>query len=128
MEFSPPYLIYLGDAKDSLAAKTGQGIVDWRPEWALGQLRLPDCQADLGIPDLDVVEAVEQGAKTLVIGTVSPGGVLPDSWSEVIVAAVEQGMDIASGLHTRLSSIPAIADAASRTGMRLFDVRHPDRT
>lgn len=128
MEFSSPYLIYLGDAKDSLAAKTGQGIVDWRPEWALGQLRLPDCHADLGIPDLDVAQAARQGAKTLVIGTVSPGGVLPERWSEVIVSAIEQGMDVASGLHTRLGSIPAIADAASRKGTRLFDVRHPDRT
>ncbi|MEE8077943.1 MAG: N-acetyltransferase DgcN [Pseudomonadales bacterium] len=128
MQFSPPYLIYLGDAKDSLAAKTGQGIVDWRPEWALGQLRLPGCHADLGIPDLDVVQAAGQGAKTLVIGTVSPGGVLPDSWSEVIVSAIEQGMDVASGLHTRLSSIPAISEAASRKGVRLFDVRHSDRT
>ena len=128
MQFNPPYLIYLGDAKDSLAAKTGQGIVDWRPEWALGQLRLPGCHADLGIPDLDVVQAAGQGAKTLVIGTVSPGGVLPDSWSEVIVSAIEQGMDVASGLHTRLSSIPAISEAASRKGVRLFDVRHSDRT
>ncbi|MCZ6459345.1 MAG: DUF1611 domain-containing protein [Gammaproteobacteria bacterium] len=128
MQFNPPYLIYLGDAKDSLAAKTGQGIVDWRPEWALGQLRLPGCHADLGIPDLDVVQAAGQGAKTLVIGTVSPGGVLPDSWSEVIVSAIEQGMDVASGLHTRLSSLPAISEAASRKGVRLFDVRHSDRT
>ncbi len=128
MQFNPPYLIYLGDAKDSLAAKTGQGIVDWRPEWALGQLRLPGCHADLGIPDLDVVQAAGQGAKTLVIGTVSPGGVLPDSWSEVIVSAIEQGMDVASGLHTRLSSIPAISEAASRKGVRLFDVRHSERT
>lgn len=128
MQFSPPYLIYLGDAKDSLAAKTGQGIVDWRPEWALGQLRLPGCHADLGIPDLDVVQAARRGAKTLVIGTVSPGGVLPDSWSAVIVSAIEQGLDVASGLHTRLSSIPAISEAASRKGVRLFDVRHSDRT
>lgn len=128
MEFSPPYLIYLGDAKDSLAAKTGQGIVDWRPEWALGQLRLPGCHADLGIPDLDVEQAAGQGAKTLVIGTVSPGGVLPDSWSEVIVSAIEHGMDVASGLHTRLGSLPVIAEAASRQGRRLFDVRHPART
>ena len=34
-----PYLIFLGDVPDALAAKTGLGIVDWRPEWCLGQFR-----------------------------------------------------------------------------------------
>ena len=127
MDIRPPYLIYLGDAKDGLAAKTGQGIVDWRPDWAVGQLRLPACKADLGIPDLPVEQAVAAGAKTFVIGTVSPGGVLPDTWTEVIVSAIECGMDVASGLHTRLKSVPEIAAAAHARERRLFDVRHPDR-
>ena len=71
-----PYLIFLGDAKDVLAAKTGQGIVDWRPDWVLGQLRFPECRADLGITDMNIAEAVAAGARTLVIGTVNPGGIL----------------------------------------------------
>ncbi|MDP5359458.1 MAG: DUF1611 domain-containing protein, partial [Paracoccaceae bacterium] len=32
-----PYLLFLGDAPDQLAAKVAQGIKDWRPENALGQ-------------------------------------------------------------------------------------------
>ena len=40
MVIDPPYLIFLGDVPDALAAKTGLGIVDWRPEWCIGQLRL----------------------------------------------------------------------------------------
>lgn len=70
----PPYLIFIGNAEDQLAAKTGQGIVDWCPERALGQLRLPDFRADLGIPDMSVEAAAEAGARTLVIGAVNPGG------------------------------------------------------
>lgn len=128
LDIRTPYLIYLGDAKDGLAAKTGQGIVDWRPEWAVGQLRLGACKADLGIADLTVQEAVAAGAKTFVIGTVSPGGVLPSAWTEVIVSAIEQGLDVASGLHTRLESVPEIAAAAANYERRLFNVRHPDRT
>ena len=27
-----PYLLFLGNAKDQLAAKTAQGVADWRPE------------------------------------------------------------------------------------------------
>ncbi|MFN7322417.1 MAG: DUF1611 domain-containing protein, partial [Methylobacterium sp.] len=42
-----PYLMFLGDVPDQLAAKTAQGIVDWRPEWCRGQLRLAGCKADL---------------------------------------------------------------------------------
>ncbi len=124
---TPPYLIFLGSAKDQLAAKTGQGVVDWRPEWALGQLRLPDCRADLGISDMEISDAVAAGARTLVIGTVSPGGVLPESWSEQICTALSAGLDVASGLHTPLESIPAVAEAAQRHGRRLRDVRLPQR-
>ena len=35
-----PYLLFLGDAPDQLAAKVAQGIKDWRPENAVGQFRM----------------------------------------------------------------------------------------
>ena len=43
MDIQHPYLLFLGDAKDQLAAKTAQGIAHWRPEWCLGQRRLEGC-------------------------------------------------------------------------------------
>ncbi|HEY5680825.1 MAG TPA: N-acetyltransferase DgcN [Pseudomonadales bacterium] len=119
-----PYLIFLGSAHDQLAAKTGQGIVDWRPQNCIGQLRLPECQADLGLPDLSVAEAAAAGARTLVIGTVSPGGSLPEKWLPILHAALANGLDIASGMHDRLDSFPEIRDAAARHDRRLVDVRH----
>jgi len=45
-----PYLLFLGDAKDALAAKVAQGIRDWRPGNAVGQMRLAGCVADLAFP------------------------------------------------------------------------------
>ena len=39
MDIAKPYLLFLGDVHDQLAAKTAQGIVDWRPEWCVGQRR-----------------------------------------------------------------------------------------
>lgn len=125
---NPPYLMFLGDVPDALAAKTAYGIVDWRPEWCLGQLRLPGCKADLGIADLTIAEAAAKGARTMIVGVVNAGGVLPDHWVDVIVGAIEAGFDVASGLHTRLASKPAIAEAAERHGRQLFDVRHTDRS
>lgn len=128
MEILPPYLLFLGDAPDALAAKTAQGVADWRPELCLGQLRLDGCKADTGLPDLDVSEAARRGARTLVLGVVNAGGLLPEAWVDVLVAALAAGLDLASGLHTRLSSIPALREAAARHGRRLIDVRHSDRS
>lgn len=128
MLIHPPYLLFLGDAHDQLAAKTAQGIADWRPEWCLGQVRLPGCKADLGLADLTIAEAARRGARTLIVGVANAGGVLPDHWTSQIVAALEAGLDVASGLHTRLASRPAIAEAAQRLGRALLDVRHSQET
>ncbi|MBC6406404.1 MAG: DUF1611 domain-containing protein [Rhodospirillales bacterium] len=125
MQLKRPYLLFLGDVPDRLAAKTAQGIKDWRPEHCLGQLRLPGCRADLGIRDMTLEAAVEQGARTLVVGAVNRGGVFAPSWIEAIVKAIGLGMDVATGLHTRLSEVPAIAEAAARQRIELFDLRHP---
>ncbi|MEI8144313.1 MAG: N-acetyltransferase DgcN [Alphaproteobacteria bacterium] len=125
MDIAKPYLLFLGDVPDQLAAKTAQGIVDWRPDWCVGQLRLEGCKADTGLDDMTIQAAVKKGAKTLVVGVVNAGGVLPDHWITSIVAAIEAGMDVATGLHIKLADVPAIAAAAAKHGRTLHDVRHP---
>ena len=120
-----PYLLFLGDAPDVLAAKVAQGIRDWRPNSCLGQLRLEGCKADLGLPDMTVAEARAAGAQTLVIGAANRGGVISPKWLETLIAAADAGMDIASGLHNRLTAQPALAEAADRAGTMLYDVRVP---
>ncbi len=124
MQIVTPYLLFLGDVPDALAAKTALGIVDWRPEWCVGQLRLPGCKADAGIPDLTIAEAKAAGVATMIVGAVNAGGVLPEHWVTTIVAALDAGLDVASGLHTRLGDVAAIRDAAARNGRALHDVRH----
>ena len=128
MEIAHPYLLFLGDVPDALAAKTAAGIVDWRRDWCLGQNRLEGCAADTGLPDLSIPDAAQQGAKTMIVGAVNAGGRLPDHWVSSIVAALDAGMDVASGLHVRLASIDAIQEAAERNGRQLFDVRHSNET
>ena len=56
-------------------AKTGAGIAYWRRELCCGQLRLPGCNADTGLPDLDLQTAWQRGARSLVIGIAPMGGV-----------------------------------------------------
>jgi uncharacterized NAD-dependent epimerase/dehydratase family protein len=122
-----PYLLFLGDAHDQLAAKTARGIVDWRRDWCLGQLRLEGCQASAGIPDVSIAEAAEAGARTLVVGVANRGGIIPDNWLDTLIEALERGMDLASGLHMRLTDIDMLSDKARQMGASLYDVRHPDR-
>lgn len=126
MAIATPYLLFLGDVPDALAAKTAYGVVDWRRDWCVGQMRLPGCRADTGLPDMGIPEARAAGARTFVVGAVNAGGVLPEHWIATIVEAIAAGMDVASGLHVRLGSIAPIREAAERRGARLHDVRHAD--
>ncbi len=120
-----PYLLFLGDAPDQLAAKVAQGIRDWRPENAVGQLRLPGCGADVKVPDMDLAAAKAAGAKTLVIGVANRGGVISEAWKEVLIEALGMGFDIASGLHNLLRDENDLMAAARVNGRTLFDVRIP---
>ena len=123
MQIPHPYLLFLGDVQDQLAAKTAQGIVDWRQEWCLGQFRMPGCKADVGLPDMSIEEAAQAGAKTLIVGVANAGGVLPEPWTPHIVEALAAGLDVAAGLHMKLGDRPTVADAAYRYGRKLYDVR-----
>ena len=121
-----PYLLFLGDAPDALAAKVAQGIADWRPEFAVGQFRLPGCKADLGLPDMDLETAKAAGVKTLVIGVANRGGVISPEWKHVLIDALMAGFDIASGLHNLLRDEPDLVAVADAEGRTLHDVRVPD--
>jgi uncharacterized NAD-dependent epimerase/dehydratase family protein len=126
-EIEHPYLLFLGDAKDQLAAKTANGVKVWRPDWCLGQFRLPNCNADLGLPDMTMEEAAAAGVKTVILGVANRGGTIAQDWIDELVKALNLGMDIASGLHTQITTIPALVEAAKANGRTLFDVRHPTR-
>lgn len=125
MHISAPYLLFLGDASDPLAAKVAQGIKDWRPDSALAQFRMPGCQADLQIPDMTISDAKAAGVKTLVVGVANRGGVISEAWISILLEALDAGMDIAAGLHNKLNDVPELASKASKLNRTLFDVRHP---
>ncbi len=120
-----PYLLFLGDAPDQLAAKVAQGIKDWRPENALGQFRMEGCGADVGLSDMSLQDGLDAGAKTLVIGVANRGGFISDEWKKVLVQALEMGYDIASGLHNLLRDEDELKRAAAVNGRTLHDVRIP---
>ncbi|AFE58685.1 N-acetyltransferase DgcN [Rahnella aceris] len=119
-----PYLLFLGDVMDPLAAKTARGIHVWRPEACVGQIRLVTDSVSLGLPDLDIATAKAQGAKTMVLGTANSGGKLPAHWIDSIKAAISAGLNVANGLHQGLNDIPELVALAAENNVQLFDVRH----
>ncbi|MBL4806615.1 MAG: DUF1611 domain-containing protein [Rhodobacteraceae bacterium] len=120
-----PYLLFLGDAPDPLAAKVAQGIRDWRPDFAKAQFRLAGCKADMGLPDMTMAEAVAAGIKTIVIGVANRGGMIAPDWIAALREGLEAGMDIASGLHNLLTDEGELVAAAQVNGRTLHDVRIP---
>ncbi|MCA8943568.1 MAG: DUF1611 domain-containing protein [Planctomycetes bacterium] len=121
----PPYLLFLGDAADDAVAKTATGVAHWRPDSCVGEFALDGCGATTGLPRMTPTEAVAAGAKTLVVGVANAGGVIHPSWTRALHDALRAGLDLASGLHTHLASIPELRDEASRLGRTLHEVRVP---
>lgn len=119
-----PYLLFLGDVTDPLAAKTARGISVWRPEQCIGEMRLPGGTVSLGLDELDIVTAKARGAQTLVLGTANAGGFLPEHWKGTVRAAISAGMNVASGLHYRLADDAELSALAAEHNVELFDIRH----
>ncbi len=120
-----PYLLFLGDAPDQLAAKVAQGIRDWRPDNVVGQLRMDGCKADVRVADMDLAAAKASGAKTMVIGVANRGGIISPAWKRILIDALEQGFDLASGLHNLLRDETDLMACAKANGRQLHDVRVP---
>jgi len=127
IELRAPYLILIGDNEDPTFAKTGLGIVQWRRDRVAGQLRCDGCEVDLGVPDMTVKQAKESGVRTLIIGVAPVGGIVPDSWWNIVAEAAMSGIDIVCGLHIRLNEVPNVAAAAKSSGARLIDIRVPPK-
>jgi uncharacterized NAD-dependent epimerase/dehydratase family protein len=91
----------------------------------VAQWSLPGCEVTLKLPEMNPVEAVAKGARSLLIGIAPVGGQVAPSWVPSLFAAIEAGLDLVSGLHSPLADIPGLAEAAKARGVRLVDVRCP---
>jgi uncharacterized NAD-dependent epimerase/dehydratase family protein len=120
-----PYLLFLGDVTNVAYAKTALGLRDWAGDKCIGEFALPGATVTTGLPAMSPADALASGARSLVIGIANEGGRIPPSWIPALVAALEAGLDIVSGMHVRLASVPAVRDAAARCGRELIDIRVP---
>jgi len=120
-----PYLLYLGHSNDEIGIKTSRGLAVFRPDICVGEFRHDDCRLTLDLPRMDFDTARAAGARTLVLGIANAGGKLGDDLIDDASAAMEAGLDVASGLHQRLNDEPRLVDTAARLGRTLHDVRVP---
>ncbi len=117
------YLLFLGDTNEASYAKTAFGLRDWAPERCVGEYACDGATVTTGLPFLTPAQARANGARALVIGVANSGGFISDVWIPALLAALQAGLDIISGMHTRLADVPALKAAASRCGRRLIDIR-----
>ena len=120
-----PYLLFLGDTVEPGYAKTAFGLRDWAGERCIGEFVLTGARVTTGLPHFTPQEAFARGARALVIGVANAGGVIPESWVAALVEALEAGLDLIAGMHSRLGDIARLRSVADRVGRRLIDVRTP---
>jgi len=85
-----------------------------------------DASLGKGIPVVrDIHEALAHTPDTLLIGIAPRGGALPEEWRWQLLAAIEAGLNIISGLHMFLSDDPELQATAEKRGVTIWDVRRP---
>jgi len=127
LQLPQPYLLFLGDVTEPGFAKTAFGLRDWAGERVIGEFACAGCTVTLGLAKLTPAEARAKGARSLVIGVANSGGYIDETWMPSLLEALEAGLDIISGMHTRLEQNPQLKATAERLGRRLIDIRVPPR-
>ena len=119
---------YFGD----LEAKTASGLIMYKPEEVVAILDSTQAgksvQQILGfggeIPIVaTITDSLKYGPNALLIGIAPRGGKLPAEWRDVVKQALENGMDVISGLHDMLNEDPDLSKLASSKKAKIFDLR-----
>jgi uncharacterized NAD-dependent epimerase/dehydratase family protein len=120
-------------------AKTATGVIRYSHDPVVavidsehaGQDVAGALQANMGhgIPVVkDIHEALVYRPDTLLIGIAPVGGMLPAAWRWQLLAAMEAGLHLVSGLHAFLGEDEELRAAAEKCGVTIWDVRQPPTT
>ena len=119
---------YFGD----LEAKTASGLIMYKPEEVVAVIDSTKAgksvQEILGFGgDIPIVEDLEASLKfapnALLIGIAPRGGKLPTEWRNQVKQALENGLDVISGLHDMLNNDPELSMLALLKGAKIWDLR-----
>ena len=146
---SAPLVLLLHGGLDNLSGKTGLALLRYRPGPILAvvdpALAGADLEAITGIrravpivasmaeavaslaSALPLLEAPGQGQgaerPVAVVGLAPSGGILPPEMAADLLLALQAGLNLASGLHSRLSDNPGLAAACREPGQWIWDLR-----
>jgi uncharacterized NAD-dependent epimerase/dehydratase family protein len=116
--------------------KTATGVIRYGKEPVVvvidsthaGQDVAQTLNADMGhgVPVVkDIHEALTYQPDTLLIGIAPMGGALPEAWRWQLLAALDAGLNLVSGLHFFLSEDEELRAMAEKRGVTIWDVRQP---
>jgi uncharacterized NAD-dependent epimerase/dehydratase family protein len=118
---------------EPVTGKTASSVLRYRPEEVVALIDSTQAgrttQELLGVGgNTPVVATLAEckGANGLMIGIAPSGGRIPPAWKAIILDALNQGMDVVSGLHEFISNDPAFVAAAAKGGGKIIDVRKND--
>lgn len=119
---------YFGDFE----AKTASGLIMYKPEEVVAVIDSDKAgktvQEILGFEgDIPIVEDLEAslkfGPNALLIGIAPRGGKLPPEWRDQVKQALENGLDVISGLHDMLNEDSELSMIALLKKAKIWDLR-----
>ena len=129
---SAPVVLLLHGGLDDLSGKTGLAMLRYRSGPIVAVIDPAFAGSDLqqvsgierAVPVVaDMAAALAYGPEVAVVGLAPSGGRLPQAMRADLLAALEAGLNLASGLHSRLGDDPELAAACSRAGQWIWDLR-----
>lgn len=121
-----PFAMYVGNSKTKAQAKVASGTIEWASHKVA--CVISDSNSLFELPNVGIPQAKALGVKTLVIGCAPFGGKIDEGMDTAILQALALGLNVASAMHTKLSSIERYVDAARKSGVKLYDFRHRDES
>ena len=129
---SAPIVLLQHGGLDDLSGKTGLAMLRYRsgpivavidPAFAGAELKAIT-GIDRAVPVVaDMAAALAYGPEVAVVGLAPSGGRLPPEMRADVLAGLQAGLSLASGLHSRLADDPEFAAIPLRSGQWIWDLR-----
>ena len=124
IDLPKPYVLFIGDVDLSVRAKIAHSLAYFCSHDCVGVVYAKKNRVIIdGLPELTLAQAREKGARSMVLATVNPGGMVADTDITYILQAIDCGLDVISGMHTPLSSFDPIRRLAQDKGVQLHELR-----
>ncbi|MFM7085590.1 MAG: DUF1611 domain-containing protein [Cyanobium sp.] len=136
LDAAMPLVLLQHHGLDNLSGKTGLAMLRYRRGPIVAVIDPDHAGADLeaitgiarAVPVVaDMAAALAHVPAAAVVGLAPSGGRLPAAMAADVLLGLEAGLNLASGLHSRLAEEPRFAAACRRPGQWIWDLRRePD--